>query len=88
MGRGRVPCGGGAGGPTQRQVRRRSARERRKWAGAAIVAHEQGRREGGAWATIGAHVGRPEGIVVFFDLMKVISNGIDLIQIKDGLPEI
>jgi hypothetical protein len=49
--------------------------------GVAVVACEQGRREGevpGAWAVNSS----------FFDLIKVILNGIDLIQIKDGLPEI
>jgi hypothetical protein len=44
-----------------------AAQERRKQVGTAIVAREQGRRErgAGAWASIGARMGHPEGIVAF-----------------------
>jgi hypothetical protein len=63
---------------------------RRKQVGATVVAHVKGRREGGP-GRMGRDRrtrGTTQRNSSFFDLIKVISNGIDLIQIKDGLPEI
>jgi hypothetical protein len=88
MGSGGVQYGVGAGARWRRSRGTDVATSgaplgREQWTrvGVAVVACEQGRRERespGAWAVNSS----------FFDLIKVILNGIDLIQIKDGLPEI
>jgi hypothetical protein len=78
-------CGDKWGG-----ARPAAARERRKWAGTTVVVREHGRREGGPGlqGCDRCVCGPARRNSSFFDLIKVISNGIDLIQIKDGLPEI
>jgi hypothetical protein len=95
MGWGWVPGGGGAGGPARRQVgwclagSGPGAVKRGGHNHCGVQAGEEG--GGGGIGHMGCNRrarGPAQRNSSFFDLIKVISNGIDLIQIKHGLPKI